>query len=74
MPVCHVTIEVKQFNSFEAAVRRFRKRVERTGLIQEILACQHFEKPSDRRRRKSKERRRQQQLQELKVTGGVRAY
>lgn len=73
MPVVNITVEVDRFGSFEAAVRRFRKRVERTGLITDILKHNQYEKPSDKRRRKENDRKRQQKFLELKAKGGSRA-
>lgn len=56
----NITIDARKFPSFEAAVKRFRKRVEKTGVLEEYLAHQYYTKPSDRRRRAREARRRQQ--------------
>lgn len=74
MTVCNITVEVDKVGSFEAAVRRFRKRVERTGLLSDIMKKDHYIKPSDKRRAKKQERRRQQKIQELKAKGGRSAH
>jgi small subunit ribosomal protein S21 len=50
-------IEVKKDESFEAALRRFKKKVEQEGILRVIRDRKHYEKPSERRRKKSKMRR-----------------
>jgi small subunit ribosomal protein S21 len=49
MPVIHVRDE----ESFEAALRRFKRKVEKAGILTEIKKRQHFEKPSVKRKRKA---------------------
>lgn len=56
----NLTIDARQFPNLEAALKRFRKRVERTGILEDYLAHLHYEKPSDRRRRKAAARKRLQ--------------
>ena len=61
---CNLTIDARKFPHAEAAFRKFRKRVEKTGIIEDMLRHQYFEKPSARRHRKKlNQRRRSQQLQ-----------
>lgn len=43
---------VKEGESFESALRRFKKTCEKAGILSDIRKHQHFEKPSDRRKRK----------------------
>lgn len=50
-------VEVKKDESFEAALRRFKKKVEQEGILREIRDRKHYEKPSERKRKKSKGRR-----------------
>ncbi len=45
-------IVVYNGESFENAMRRFRKAVERAGILKEIKKHQTFEKPSQKRKRK----------------------
>lgn len=45
-------IVVYNGESFENAMRRFRKAVERAGILKEIKKHQTFEKPSEKRKRK----------------------
>ncbi len=37
----------------EKALRRLKKKLDREGIMREIRAHRHFEKPSDKRRRKA---------------------
>ncbi len=44
---------VKEDESFETALRRFKKQVEKTGLLSELRKREHYEKPSVRRKKKA---------------------
>ena len=48
MPVVHV----REDESFENALRRFKRKVEKAGILTELRKRQHFEKPSVKRKRK----------------------
>ncbi len=48
MPVVHVRDE----ESFENALRRFKRKCEKAGILTELKKRQHFEKPSVKRKRK----------------------
>lgn len=43
---------MKEGESFESALRRFKKKCEKAGLMADLRRHQHFEKPSERRKRK----------------------
>lgn len=45
-------IRVKDGESFEAALKRFKKRCEKAGILSDLRRHQHFEKPSERKKRK----------------------
>ena len=45
-------IRVKEGESFESALRRFKKKCEKAGILSDLRRHQHFEKPSERRKRK----------------------
>lgn len=45
-------VRVKDGESFERALRRFKKRCEKAGILSDLRKHQHFEKPSERRKRK----------------------
>ena len=48
MPV----INVREEESFENALRRFKRKCEKSGILTELKKRQHFEKPSVKRKRK----------------------
>jgi small subunit ribosomal protein S21 len=43
---------VRDGESFESALKRFKKQCERTGILSEIKKREHFEKPSVKRKKK----------------------
>ena len=49
MPVVHVREE----ESFENALRRFKRKCEKEGILTELKKRQHYEKPSVKRKRKA---------------------
>jgi len=53
-------IRVKDGESFESALRRFKKKCEKAGILSDLRRHQHFEKPSERRKRKLNASRRKQ--------------
>jgi small subunit ribosomal protein S21 len=60
-------IRVKENESFESALKRFKKRCEKDGVLSEFRRRQHFEKPSVRRKRKlyaARRKNRQRQMQQ----------
>ena len=50
-------IEISAGEPFERALRRFKKKIEREGVIKILKARKHYEKPSERKRRKQREAR-----------------
>ncbi len=50
-------IEIKTGESFESALRRFKKKIEQEGIVREVRDRKHDEKPSERKRKKAKGRR-----------------
>jgi small subunit ribosomal protein S21 len=53
MPV----VQVREDESFESALRRFKRKVEKSGVLTELRKRQHFEKPSVKRKRKEAQAR-----------------
>lgn len=49
MPV----VQVRDEENFENALRRFKRKCEKEGILTELKKRQHFEKPSVKRKRKS---------------------
>lgn len=50
-------VEVRRDESFESALRRFKKKMEQEGILREVRDRKHYEKPSERKRKKTKQRR-----------------
>ena len=46
------TVRVKENEPFEVAMRRFKRTVEKTGLLTELRAREFYEKPTSERKRK----------------------
>ena len=51
-------VRVRDDESFERALKRFKKTCEKAGILSDIKKHQHFEKPSDRRKRKMNQAKR----------------
>ena len=49
MPIVHV----REDERFENALRRFKRKCEKAGVLTELKKRQHFEKPSVKRKRKA---------------------
>jgi small subunit ribosomal protein S21 len=47
------SVEVKEDESFESALRRFKKQCEKAGVLSELRKREHYEKPSVRRKKKA---------------------
>jgi small subunit ribosomal protein S21 len=45
-------VRIRENESFENALRRFKKQCEKTGILSEVRKREHFEKPSLKRKRK----------------------
>lgn len=45
-------VRVRPDEPFEKALRRFKKKCNKEGLMQRLKEMKHFEKPSEKRRRK----------------------
>jgi len=46
-------IRIRENESFENALKRFKKQCEKTGILSEVRKREHFEKPSLKRKRKA---------------------
>ena len=59
-------VKIRKGESVEKALRRLKKKLDREGIMRDIRAKRHFEKPSEKRRRKAARARNQlQQHQSL---------
>ena len=46
-------IKIREDESFESALKRFKKQCEKTGILSEVRKREHFEKPSLKKKRKA---------------------
>lgn len=53
-------VRLKEGESFEGALRRFKKSVEKSGVLSEVRKREHYEKPSVRRKRKAAQSRKRE--------------
>ncbi|MDD5618395.1 MAG: 30S ribosomal protein S21 [Candidatus Omnitrophica bacterium] len=49
-------VEIRTNESFESALRRFKKKIERDGVLRELKDRKHYEKPSEEKRKKSRKK------------------
>ncbi len=47
-----IEIRVKDSENFEAALRRFKKEVQQSGVLSEMRRREHYEKPSVKKKQK----------------------
>ncbi|OGQ50159.1 MAG: 30S ribosomal protein S21 [Deltaproteobacteria bacterium RIFCSPLOWO2_02_FULL_47_10] len=45
-------IKIREGETFEQALRRFKKQCEKAGILAELRKREHYEKPSERRKKK----------------------
>ncbi len=57
-------IEIREHESIEDALRRFKRALQRSGILSEAKKRRHYEKPSEKKRRKriEAEKRRRKRL------------
>lgn len=48
-----ISVIVREDENFEGALRRFKKQVEKAGVLSEMRRREHYEKPSVRRKKKA---------------------
>ena len=46
-------IRIRENESFESALKRFKKQCEKTGILSEVRKREHYEKPSIKRKKKA---------------------
>lgn len=51
-------VQVRDNESLDSALRRFKKQLEQAGILREARQHQHYEKPSDKKRKAEAARRR----------------
>lgn len=47
------SVVIREDESFESALKRFKKQCEKAGILSELRKREHYEKPSVRRKKKS---------------------
>ena len=51
-------IQVRENESLDSALKRFKKALQQTGILKEAREHEHYEKPSDKKRKAEAARRR----------------
>lgn len=46
-------VKAREGETFESAIRRFKKQCEKAGILTEVRKREHYEKPSVRKKKKS---------------------
>jgi small subunit ribosomal protein S21 len=59
-------VRIREHESIDEALRRFKRECERAGLMTEIKRREYYESPSVRKKRKIAEAKRKQKRKELK--------
>jgi small subunit ribosomal protein S21 len=62
-------VQVRQNESLDQALRRFKKQLQQSGILKEAREHEHYEKPSDKKRKAAAARRRKAQSDMRKMTG-----
>jgi len=62
-------VKVREGESFERALRRFKKQCEKEGIMAEFRKHAHYEKPSVKRKRKQLAALKRQRKRERKIRG-----
>ena len=59
-------VQVRQNESLDSALRRFKKQIQQTGILKEAREHEHYEKPSDKKRKAEAARRRKLRTEEAR--------
>ena len=59
-------VQVRQNESLDSALRRFKKQIQQTGILKEAREHEHYEKPSDKKRKAEAARRRKMRTEEAR--------
>jgi small subunit ribosomal protein S21 len=60
-------VQVRQNESLDSALRRFKKQIQQTGILKEAREHEHYEKPSDKKRKAEAARRRKMRADEARA-------
>lgn len=55
-------IKVREGESFEQALRRFKKQCERAGILAELRKREYYEKPSEKKKKKMAQSKKRAQM------------
>jgi small subunit ribosomal protein S21 len=59
-------VQVKQNESLDQALKRFKKQLQQSGILKEAREHEHYEKPSDKKRKALAARRRKMKQDETR--------
>jgi small subunit ribosomal protein S21 len=59
-------VQVRQNESLDSALRRFKKQIQQTGILKEAREHEHYEKPSDKKRKALAARKRKMKQDETR--------
>jgi small subunit ribosomal protein S21 len=62
-------VQVRQNESLDQALRRFKKQIQQSGILKEAREHEHYEKPSDKRRKAAAAARRKRLSDMRKMQG-----
>ncbi len=62
------SVKVRESDSFENVLRKFKKQCEKEGILSEVKKREHYEKPSVRKKKKAIAARKKA-LKRVKLTG-----
>ena len=68
-----VKLRLRERESIQEAVRRFRKLVEHSGIKKEMRRREFYEKPSDKRRRARRRAERRARMARMPLTASIRS-
>ena len=60
-------VQVRQNESLDQALRRFKKQIQQSGILKEAREHEHYEKPSDKKRKAEAARRRKLRADEARA-------
>lgn len=63
-------VQVRQNESLDQALRRFKKQLQQSGILKEAREHEHYEKPSDKRR-KAEAAARRKRMSDLRKQRGL---
>lgn len=63
-------VKVRENESFDNAVKRFKKQCEKAGILSEMRKREHYEKPSVKRKKKALAARKRA-LKKMRKEGGI---